>query len=161
MIKRNYPLVEKQIRTLKLLYKFRFGTTTLLAEFAGVTRSTMNTNLLILHRNELIERHYTSTDKLDRKAARYFLTSKGIKQLKSVIELNDGVVRSYYKNKTVSQSFVQHNLDVFRTFLNIDAHYPERFNMLTKTETAQYNQFPELRPDLFLQSKDKTGQYFL
>lgn len=161
MSKRNYPLVEKQIRTLKLLYKFRFATTTLLAEYSGVTRSTLNSNLLILYENELVERHYISTDKLDRKAARYFLTSKGVKQLKSVIELNDGVVRSYYKNKTVSQPFVQHNLDVFRAFLNINKHYPGHFNLLTKAETAQYKQFPELRPDLFLQSKGKTGNYFL
>jgi len=161
MSKENYPLVKTQIRLLKLLYKFRFGTTVLLSEYVGIEQTTMNRNLKKLMDRELITRHLTNTDRLEGKAARYFLTTKGIKELKVRTELDDGVVRSYYKNKTVSEVFIDHNLNIFSAYLTIQKQYPGRFTALTKSEVSKYEQFPPIKPDLFLQSKNDSGDYFL
>lgn len=156
----SYKLNEKQIKTLKLFYKFRFLTVDLIANLLAITRSTANTNLLVLERRGFLNRHYKPIYKLDRKAARYYLSNKGIKELKQNLELNDGIVRSYYKNKSVSEPFITHNLNIAQAYTNFNKHYPKRFTMLTKAEMANHEQFPPNKPDLFLQ--DSTGkQYFL
>ena len=119
----------------------------------------MSTNIKILHRRKLLDRRYDKKDKLAGRGAQYYLTTKGIKELKQVMDLNDGVARSFYKNKSVSDAFVEHSLAIFKAYLAIRNQYPEQFTILTKTESADYDQFPEPKPDLFLQSD--AASYFL
>ena len=160
MTYKTYELNDKQITLLKVLYKFRFATNQLIAEYLHKTRSTINESMLILHDRGLVDRHYSKDSIIDRKPATYFLTPKGVKALKSSIQLHEGVIRSYYKNKTVSENFIQHNITVFAAVIHLKAHYPKRFSILTKAEMAGYEQFPPTKPDLFLQDAS-SKQYFL
>lgn len=69
MLVREYPLTKKQLRILKLSYKFRFVTVKLLAQHLGLAVSTMSTNIKILHRRELLGRRYDKKYKLAGKGA--------------------------------------------------------------------------------------------
>ena len=156
---KEYPLTKKQIRILKLAYKFRFVTVHQLADHLGLAISTMSTNIKVLYRRGLLERRYTNLDIKLGLSAQYYLSNKGISELKKEMPLNDSVVRSYYKNKSLSRKFVDHNIAIFSAYLTLRRQYHQQFTILTKAEIADYEQFPELKPDLFLQSD--TVSYFL
>ena len=163
----NYhPINSNQIRTLKLIYKFRFITLEQLRLYkhekslTGVYRTIKS-----LEDQGYIDSKYSRSYKLLGKGARYYLSAKGIKYLKQEKGINHDVLHSMYKNKSVSETFIDHNLDVFSALLSLRSQYPDTFTFFTKYEIAGYDYFPKPAPDLYLKRSspetNSTNHYLL
>lgn len=148
----NYhPLNSNQIRTLKLIYKFRFITLDQLLKYKqNKSLTPVRRTIKSLEDQEYIESRYSRSYKLLGKGARYYLSSKGIKYLKQEKGINHDVLQSMYKNKSVSETFIDHNLDVFSALLVLRSQYPDTYTFFTKYEIAGYDYFPKPGPDLYL-----------
>ena len=163
-IRRN-KLNNNQIHLLKLIYKFRFVTSDLVAEHKGVNKSAINNAFSILMDQGYIARHYDKSYKLHGRPATYFLAPKSIKLLRDEHGLNPKVLHAMYKNKSVNSAFIEHNLNVLRVYLSIRQTYPDTFNIFTKSETADLDYMPQPAPGLYLNrknpSEDMPNEYML
>lgn len=151
MKKPEPKLNAKQLQLLKIIYLFRFVTPSLLAEYRGVLKWTIQNTLNILMKNGYVTRRYSKTYKIDRKPASYHLTLQAIKRLREEPDINKQVLHTRYKDRSLSQAFIDHNLNVMRMYLDITKAYPNTYSIFTKTELADYDYFPEPLPDLYLQ----------
>jgi hypothetical protein len=148
------------------MYKFRFVTSTLLAEYRNVSSPVIiNDSLRILVEKGYISRRYDNSYKLQGKGASYCLDSKGLSYLRDNFNLNKDILHIMYKNKSVNQAFIEHNLDVFRTALKLSKDYPKTFNLYTRYELGGFDYFPNPAPDIYL-SRNKSSEankndYFL
>ncbi len=158
-------LNSKQVHLLKLLFKFRFASAELLARQKKVSPRSVNNTLSILMDQGYISRRYDKSYKLLGKPASYFLVSKGLKLLRDEHSLSQKALHLMYKNKSLSQSFVDHNLNVFTACLNLREAYKDTFSIFTKSETAELDYMPEKLPDLYLSRKepaeDQPNEYLL
>jgi len=154
--KRHNKLNAKQLHILTLIYKFRFISIPLLTEYQNLkSQTTLLRNLKILEEQGYIGRRFDLTFKIDRKPAYYYLAAKGIAVLKDDPRFDSGVLHSYYKNKNVSESFMQHSVDVLAVFNSIKSIYADSFDIFSKPELATFDDFPENKPDLFLRGKNE------
>ena len=154
-----------QVQLLKLLYKFRFVSSDLLAKYKKLSRKNISNSLNILLDQDLVDRLYDKSFKLRGKAAIYFLTPTGLKKLKEYLVLNDNVVHAMYKNKAVSEDFINNQLLVLEVCTALQRLYPYTFNIFTRSELAQFDYFPEPKPYLYLSRKkpisEKQNDYLL
>lgn len=159
--KKIESLYENQKLLLQILYKFRFGTNELIAEYRGVNRRVVNYSVLKLLRADFIERKYDSFKKIRGESAVYYLSSKGIKYLKAKFTLTNKVVQALYKNRIVSDQFIEHNLAVFRAYLILQKQHKVRYNIFTKAEMAKFDDYPEQLPDLFFGAKNAADKDYM
>lgn len=161
----NKRLNTKQLSILDTLYRFRFGTTDLLAKALNVkTKNKMNERLKVLLDQEYIGRHYEPSYRLLGKHASYFLLPKGIKALRRVEDkYDDAVLHNIYKDKSASEQFINHSLAVFSTYCELKAKYGESLRYFTKSQLGKYEYFPKPLPDAYvrIQRKDEEVQYFI
>ena len=70
-----------------------------------------------------------------------------------------------YKNKTASDAFIEHNLNVLDIYLALREKHPDAFTIFSKTELYSYDHFPQPRPDLYLNRNEEIAgfadDYFL
>jgi hypothetical protein len=145
----------KQTRILKLLFKFRYITPSLLLQYKEASSlSSLREALKILEDQQYIAKRYLKTYKLQGKGARYFLATKAIKLMRDEHDMDETVLHAMYKNKTVSEAFVDHHLDIFAAFMRISTKYPKTFNTYTKYELGGLDYFPSPAPDLYLSRID-------
>lgn len=157
--KRYNKLNAKQLHILTLIYKFRFISIPLLTEYQKLkSQTTLLRNLKILEEQGYVGRRFDLSFKIDRKSAYYYLAAKGIAILKDDSRFDSGVLHSYYKNKTVSETFMQHSVDVLAVFNSIKHMYADSFDIFSKSELAPFDGFPENKPDLLLRGKN---EYFI
>lgn len=158
-------LNSKQLRLINLTYKFRYITPIQMAKYERLTSRAINYRLKILEDVGYIGKFYDSSYKLAGKGASYYLTIKGINCLKSQPGINLHSLRLMYKNKSLSEAFIAHNLDVFSVYLNLRDNYPGVFNMFTRSELGDFDYFPEPKQDLYLhrvaKSTNKPIDYLL
>ena len=161
----NKRLNTKQLSILDTLYRFRFGTTDLLAKALNVkTKNKMNERLKVLLDQEYIGRHYEPSYRLLGKHASYFLLPKGIKALREIEDkYDDAVLHNIYKDKSASEQFINHNLAVFNTYCELKAKHGESLRYFTKSQLGQYEYFPKPLPDAYvrIQKENKEVQYFI
>ena len=161
----NLNLNSNQIHLLKIIYKFRFVTAGLVADYKGVSKAAVNKALPILLDQGYISRRYNSTYRLHGRSAEYYLAPKAIKLLRDEHGLSDGVLHARYKDKSVGEPFVEHTLGIFRAALSIRETHPDTFDILTKAELADYDYFPDQLPDLYLRrlnpQEDKPSYYMI
>lgn len=143
-------LNQKQIHLLKLTYKFRFVSTRQLAEYKKVRKSAIDKSLIVLLDRGFLNRHYDKSYKLQGKSAAYYLAPKGLKYLRVEHDFNENALHAMYKNKTASDVFIEHNLNVLDIYLALHEKYPDVFTVFSKTELYSYDHFPQPRPDLYL-----------
>lgn len=165
MSSRRNKLNAKQISLLKLIYKFRFVTADLIAVHKSMSRSAVNYALAILVDQEYLGRRYDNSYKIAGKSAAYYLTSKSIQFLKESFTLNNKVLMNMYKNKTVSDNFIDEKLLAMRTYLALRESYPDVFNIYTPQELGGFNDLPDPKPSLYLHrikpSESKPNDYVL
>jgi hypothetical protein len=148
---KHNSLNPKQTRILKLLFKFRYITPSLLLQYKEASSlSSLREALKILEDQQYIAKRYLKTYKLQGKGARYFLAIKAIKLMRDEHDMDKTVLHAMYKNKTVSEAFVDHHLDIFAAFMRISANYPKTFSVYTKYELGGLHYFPAPAPDLYL-----------
>lgn len=162
---KRYTLNTNQIQLLKTIYKFRFITNNFLASYKKISHVASHKSLEVLKDQDYLGSHYNASYKLLGKGARYYLAPKGLKFLKDNLQLNEHVLHSMYKNKSVTEGFIDHQVDATSVYLHIRSSYPEVFDIFARTELSSFDTFPESRPDLFLNrikpSEAQTNQYFI
>lgn len=159
------PLNSEQILVLEWLHKFRFSTSRQLAiVLRKQNHKTIQNKLQILEEQDLIGKRYDRSYKLAGRAAEYYLTPRGARTLTSYYDslpkaspdrksLNASIVKSFYKNKTVSDSFIVHCLSVVDMYHTLKELYGDKLRIYSQAILADYAQFPTWRPDLYLSLK--------
>lgn len=162
---KRYTLNTNQVNLLKLLYKFRFITVSFLASYKSISHVAAHKSLDVLLDQGYIGSHYNPSYKLLGKGARYYLAPKGLKYLRDNLQLNEQVLHAMYKNKSVTEGFINHHIDTSTTYLHFIKNYPDVFHIFAKTELASFSSFPDPRPDLLLNkisdNETKINDYFV
>lgn len=161
--KHRRKLNAEQLEVLGLLYKFRFGTNDLFAQYFGKKdRSFVFNRLKILLQQQFIGKRFDPSYRLAGKPAAYYLTPTGARKLEEQgEEIN---IKSIYKDKTVSEQFIRHSLDIFKTYLELREKRAEiKFFTKAYLGAEAYDYFPKPLPDAFisLNSGSATKRYFL
>jgi hypothetical protein len=138
---------------LALLYKFRFGTTELLAESLDMKdKSFIFRRLVTLQEQDYLARHYGSSYKLRGQLAAYYLLPKGLRILQEYRQLDgldDKAIKNSYKNKNASEQFISNSLILYRLHNRLTSNYG-KLQFFAKPELTTYEYFPKPLPDAFL-----------
>jgi protein involved in plasmid replication-relaxation len=173
MLKPKYhkKLNTEQLAVLQLLYAFRFATSKQIAMYQQKqTSKRVQARLKILEDQELISKRYDKTYKLRGKPASYYLLPKGARTLESHIarEPDEPInIRRIYKDKQLSESFIEHCSNVLQTFLILQQSYPAKGTLKyiprSRLDYEKYDYFPHPLPDAYIRIKTSTGekQFFL
>jgi DNA-binding MarR family transcriptional regulator len=148
--RKRHRLNPKQLHILRLHYKFRFITIPLLTTYKNLKSNSLHRTFDILREEKYIDRRFDSSYKIDRKPATYYLTTKGMAVLKGESRVNQATLHSFYKNKSVSDAFMQHAVDTLEVYNILKQAYKDRFEIFTRQEVMQFNEFPKTKPDLYL-----------
>lgn len=148
----------KQLAVLKLLYRFRFGTTDLLARASELKDGRyIHTRLEALVAQEYIGKDYDSSYKLDGKPATYYLLPKSFAALKKQHkvtgkELSEKTLRNAYKDKEASHEFIARKLAVFTIYDKLRATHGANLKLWTKDQLNfdKYDYIPQPKPDAYL-----------
>lgn len=144
----------KQKLLLQILYKFRYASTDLVAEFVGKDKSTIYEGYYVLIKQGYVHKVYDKSYRLRQRPAIYCLASKGIKYLRDSEDsyYRESVLRNYYKNKKTSEEHIDHCLTVFEFYLTLSRQTGTKFNIYSKYELDK-DAFPNPPPDLYLASR--------
>ena len=151
-------LSSNQTRLLYILFKFRFGTSDLIAELVKKDRSTVYESLRTLEKQGYIHKFHDSSYRLRGRPAVYTLAAKGIKYLRDTGKVDQTTLRNFYKNKRIAvenEPLVDQCLLVFRIFNVLKAQTGETFSIYTKYELDKEH-FVSPPPELWLQRKGKS-----
>jgi hypothetical protein len=163
--KHRKKLNAEQLEVLELLYKFRFGSNDLIAQYFGKKdRSFVFKRLSILLEQGLIGKRFDSSYRIQGKPAAYYLTPAGARVLQGQHEeaIN---IKAIYKDKTVSDQFVRHSLDLLVVYNQLKAQYGDRFKFFTRANLnrEQFDYFPQPLPDAYIRLRlgGEEKQFFL
>jgi len=157
-IRNTKQVTKKQLAVLKQLYRFRFGTSDLLARSLGLKDGRyIHMRLDALVKQEYIGKNYNSSYKLNGKPAMYYLLPKAFTALKHYAKTEDKEVslktlRNAYKDKEASERFIAKKLAVFTIYDKLRASYGDSLDFWTKEQLnfGKYDYFPEPKPDAYL-----------
>lgn len=156
-------LSAKQLQTLKIVFKFRFVTSSLLAQYRGVNKNSLNRMLQNLVEQQYLAKQYDNSYRIDRKGARYCLAPSGITYLLKNTDLPKKTLHAMYNAKT--ETFIQHCLITAQVANHIKQTCPDEFYIYSSTEIAGDADFPLPRPDLYLRrqnpSETKPNEFFI
>ena len=152
-VKYRRPLNKQQVRTLFILYWYRFCTSKQIA--VSLKRSDpkgIQNKLKILEDQELINKRYDKSYRLAGRPAEYYITPKGARELekRKPDSTNQWATKSLYKNKTVSDDFLKHTITLTDTAQHMRAIYGDKIWILPKSYMANYDFYPKWTPDLHL-----------
>jgi len=149
-------LRQGQTEILGLLYKYRFGSRQLIAESLKVKAgSNIYEKLNVLVKHGFVAKRYDKSLRLQGLPAAYYLTPKGLKTLQSLDAWNyitEATIRSSYRDKNISQSFINHTLDVY-SYTNMLAKTYPTLKVFMRRDMSRYSYFPNNPPDAFLSLK--------
>lgn len=154
------PLNGQQLKTLHLLYWYRFCTAKQLARSLDKSsHKAIQNKLQILETQGFIGKRYDKSYKLAGRPAEYFITPKGARELEKLKPgtTNQWATKSLYKNKTVSDDFLKHCITVTETAKKLREIYGggDKLHILPKSSMAQYSHYPTWTPDLHLEIPGK------
>lgn len=144
------PLNSNQDRLLKLLFKFRFISVSLLAEIVGKDRSTIYESLYVLEKQGYIAKRYNKTYRLQLRPAEYYLANTGIRYLRDNTDISHTTLRNLYKNKSADDTLINNCLEATTIYLKLRDIYPNTFDIFTRTEASQIEWLPRPLPSLYL-----------
>lgn len=158
----------EQLEVLELLYKFRFGSNDLFAQYFGKKdRSFVFKRLSILLEQGLIGKRFDSSFRLLGKPAAYYLTPAGARALQerwSQVKPQISI-KTIYKDKTVKDDFVRQCLDIFAAHNRLRALFGDRLKFFTRTSLnhEDFDYFPQPLPDTYFRVRlgGDEKQYFL
>jgi len=153
-------LNDKQLLLIKLVYKFRFVSVGLLQAAQGQSdQSTVNRRLQVLVDQGYLGRLYDGNYRIKGKPASYSIRPKGIQLLTTLGGYSPNVLHAIYGDKSASEEFITHNLNIFALYNKFRQQYPNIFNFFTKSELSGADNFPELLPDAYLTPKDPANAH--
>lgn len=166
MADKRSALKQGQINILELLYTYRFGSRQLVADSLGIQAgSSLYDKLNVLIKHGLVAKRHEKRLKLQGIPAAYFLTPKGLRTLQTLDNheyISEAIIKSSYRDKVVSQAFVNHTLDVYR-YTNALKQQHQALKVYLRRDMSRYSYFPETPPDAFLSLKldDAPKRFFL
>lgn len=153
MTDRRSVLKQGQIDILELLYKYRFGSRQLLADSLGIKAgSSLHEKLQVLIKHEYIAVRHEKRLKLYGVPAAYYLTPKGLRTLAALPEhkyITNSLIKGGYRDKAVSQAFVDQCLRVYAQTNQLGAFYPN-LKVYLRRDMSRYSYFPSTLPDAFI-----------
>lgn len=163
---KDYQLNPKQVHVLKLVYKFRFVTSSLLMSYRNNShRAVTNSLLKTLWAKGYLSRRYDKSFKFQGKGACYYLDGRGIAFLRDDPIAHEPVLHAYSWNDKADDSFIDKHLDTMKAYLALRESYPETFHIFTRYELGGYDFFPEPKPALYLNrittAKTPPNEYML
>ncbi len=141
-----------QIDILEALYKYRFGSRSLLAGVLGVNESTLYKKLAVLIKHGLVGGKLDNGAKLQGLPVAYFLTAKGLRFLAALDRhdyVTEKIIKASYRDKSLAQATVTHFLNVFAQVLILKRRYPD-LKAYLRRDMYRFSYFPEPQPDAFL-----------
>ncbi|MGB4768507.1 MAG: hypothetical protein WBP22_04580 [Candidatus Saccharimonas sp.] len=147
-------LNQDQLEVLQALYRFRFGTRSLLATYLDKPNNTsLYSRLTILKKYGLLDERYNSSYKLAGREAEFFISYKAAQVLKDaeLIEATNAQLQATYKDKTVSDQYVQQLTLLFKMRNILSTYYDLQW--FTGRDIAQLDYFPKRKPTAFLTVK--------
>ncbi len=165
-VKYRRPLNSEQIELLELLYKFRFGSNNLVAEYLGKSsRGQVFNRLKVLEEQDFIGKRYDSSYKLQGKSAAYYLTATGARKIQDTRDADEEPIniKAIYKNHTLSEDFIAHCLHIFALYNQLKAQHGDALDYFTKPDLQAYEHFPKPLPDAFVsfEAENETTHYFV
>lgn len=159
-VDKRSALKQGQIDILETLYKYRFGSRQLLADSLGIkSGSNSFEKLNVLMKHGFVARRYDKSYKLRGVPAAYYLTPKGLRQLQLIHgseRVTDAIIKASYRDKVVSQTFVNHVVEVYTHANRLQRKHPS-LKVFSRREMALYSYFPANPPDAFLSLKTNDG----
>lgn len=166
--KHRKKLNAEQLEVLELLYKFRFGSNDLIAQYFGKKdRSFVFKRLSILLEQGLIGKRFDSSYRIQGKPAAYYLTPTGARALQERREPGKPAIniKAIYKDKTVKDDFVRQCLDIFAAHNRLRVQHGDKLKFFTRTNLnyEHFDYFPKPLPDAYvrLRTSKEEKQYFL
>ncbi|NCU31155.1 hypothetical protein EOM57_05125 [Candidatus Saccharibacteria bacterium] len=135
---KGHKLTGQQQRVLKLLFKFRFVTTGLLAMVMGIRREGVYQVLEQLVSKGLVTKVYKEQWRIDRKPAYYYLNKSGVTVTRKVMNVKESVVHALYKNDEMTNDFVEHSMKLIQCYVSIKKYLPEGSDIFSKTEINRF-----------------------
>jgi len=166
--KHRKKLNAEQLEVLELLYKFRFGSNDLIAQYFGKkNRSFVFKRLSILLEQGLIGKRFDSSYRIQGKPAAYYLTPTGARMLQERRSQEKPAIniKAIYKDKIVKDDFVRQCLDIFAAYNRLRAQHGDRLKFFTRANLnyEHFDYFPKPLPDAYmrLHTGKEEKQYFL
>lgn len=165
-VKRRRKLNTEQLEVLELLHKFRFGSNDLFAQYFGKKdRSFVFKRLSILLEQGLIGKRFEPSYRLAGKPAAYYLTPAGARVLQEHRGQDKPAIniKAIYKDKTVSEQFVAHSLELFAIYNQLRTQYGDDLLFFTRTamNREEYDYFPHPLPDAYIRLKQSSKHFFM
>ena len=161
--KHRKQLNSDQLDLLRLLSRFRFASSDLIAKYFNKPSGMYaNKRLTILKDQDYIIRRYEPSYKLAGRPAAYYLSPKGAHILNE-LDLVNISLKSIYRSDALSDNFVDHCLSLLNIYLSLNALYKDQLSFLTKAEISKLDYFPKQLPDAYfkLSKKNHAKHYFL
>lgn len=152
VVKHRKRLNPEQLEVLNLLYKFRYGSNELIAQYFGKKdRSFVYKRLSILLEQGLIGKRFDSSYRLAGKPAAYYLTPEGARRLQDA-EGTAVNVKLLYKDRTASERFIKSSLELFLFYNRLKAQYGDSLKFFSKASLSyeDYDYFPQPLPDAYI-----------
>ena len=141
----------EQLDVLKLLYKFRFGSNELIAQYFGKKdRSFVFKRMKILQDQGLVGKRFDSSNRIKGKPAAYYLLPDGARALQKSRPGNPINLKPIYKDKAVSEDFVEYCLQMLGFYCRLKDRYGEKLTFVTKLQLAGYEYFSEFVPSAYV-----------
>lgn len=156
--KYRLPLNDNQTQVLELLYKFRFGSSDIIAHyFSKPSGAFVFKRMKILDEQGYIARRYDRSYRIQGKPAAFYLLPVGARKLQEDkrVEESTARIKAIYKDKSVSEQFIQECLDIFSTYIALRA-YNSGLKFFTKADLSHedYAYFPKPLPDAYIKLQD-------
>jgi hypothetical protein len=137
------------------LYKFRFGSSDLIAKrFNKPSGKYVQKRLHILEDQGYIAKHYEKSYKLQGKPAAYYLLPRAAKLLQAQHPdfITDQGIKNRYKDKLASESFIAHCLGIYTIYTKLKALYGDNLIFFSKSDLSfdKYDYFPKWLPDAYM-----------
>lgn len=162
--KYRLPLNNNQIQVLELLYKFRFGSSDIIARFFGKPSGAfVFKRMKILEEQGYVAKRYDGSYRIQGKPAAYYLLPDGARKLQEdkKVEESKNRIKAIYKDKVVSEQFIQECMDIFSIYNALRSHHQD-IKFFTKADLGHedYDYFPQPLPDAYMRLANGQ-QYFL
>jgi DNA-binding PadR family transcriptional regulator len=156
-------LNDDQQAILKLLLKFRFITRQSITKLFANSHPGMDVyrKLQVLEKRGLIAKRFESSYRLLGKPAAYYLLPEGGRKLQDDKDAAESKTRikAIYKDKSVSEQFIDECHDIFNTYVSLNEHNAG-LKFFTKADLnhEDYEYFPQPLPDAYVKLHD--GKHF-
>ena len=164
----NTTLIDKQLTILKLLYRFRFLTSTHIQHLrSDKTPRLTNYHLKLLTSQNYINKHYTRSLGSGNLPAIYFLASGSIKVLQNIEGIEPKTLQRIYREKIRSQQFITHALFIsqyYQYLVTESAKSKHILHFFTKTDLLAHKYIIHPLPDAYfarVDDKQETKRYFV